>query len=246
MPRLYCFLAVIVCSLSSALADTIRVAVASNFAEPMKALAAAYEAQSGHRVLVASASSGKLFAQIQQGAPFDLFFSADEEKPKALELSGHAVKGSRFTYAKGTLALWSRDQDIDADALQRLATDQNLRVALANPALAPYGLAAKQVLEQVGLSRTRRQWVIGENVAQSFQFAYTRNVAFAFVSLAQAREIAGHYWLPPQQWYQPILQQAVMLRSAQNNNAATGFMAFVQSPALRERFQAWGYEVPTS
>ena len=245
MPRLFCLFAVIFCSLSSAIADTIRVAVASNFAEPMKALAAAYEAQTGHRVLVSSASSGKLFAQIQQGAPFHLFFSADEDKPKALEQSQHAVDGSRFTYAKGTLALWSRDKVVDSEALQALEQDQSLRVALANPALAPYGLAAQQVLERAGLAHTRQQWVIGENVAQSFQFAYTRNVAFAFVSLAQAREIAGHYWLPPQHDYQPILQQAVLLRGAENKVAATGFIAFVRSPALRERFHGWGYEVPT-
>lgn len=243
MPRLFCLFVVIVCSLSSVQADTIRIAVASNFAEPMKALAAEYQSLSGHQVLVSSASSGKLFAQIQQGAPFHLFFSADVDKPKALELSGHAVEGSRFTYAEGRLALWSRNAGVDAAALQKIATEKTMRVALANPALAPYGLAAEQVLEQAGLTHTRQQWVIGENVAQSLQFAYTGNVAFAFVSLSQAREMAGSYWLPPRDWHQPILQQAVLIRGAEDNAAATGFIAFVQSPEVRERFQGWGYEV---
>lgn len=244
MPRFFCLYLALCCSLPGAVADTIRVAVASNFAEPMKALASAYEAKSGHRILVSSASSGKLFAQIQQGAPFHLFFSADEEKPAALERTGHAVVGSRFTYVRGRLALWSRDAGVDASALETLSADSSRRVALANPVLAPYGLAAQQVLQRAGLSHTRQQWVIGENVAQTFQFAYTGNVAFAFVSLAQAQGAMGSYWLPPHSWYQPILQQAVLLRRAEHNATAKDFVDFVQSPQVQAQFLAWGYEVP--
>ncbi len=244
MPKYQYILAALLCWGSHAAADTVRVAVASNFAAPMNALAAAYEAQSGHQLLISSASSGKFFAQIRQGAPYHLFFSADQDKPLALEQMQLTASGTRSTYAHGTLALWSRFAAPTATTLQSLAQNPTQKVALANPKFAPYGMAAKQVLQHLGLDHTRAQWVLGENVAQSYQFAYSGNVAFGFVSYSQVKSGNGFYWLPPKDWYTPIRQDVVLLKTAQNNPAARGFLAYIQTPPAREIIQFWGYEVP--
>ncbi|MCW9013310.1 MAG: molybdate ABC transporter substrate-binding protein [Gammaproteobacteria bacterium] len=227
-------------------AAEIRVAVASNFATTMRLLAEQFEASTDHRVTLIYGSTGKHYAQIKNGAPFDIFFAADTRRPELLEIEGNVVIGSRFTYAQGKLVLWSPQADyVDSDA-QILASDQFSHLAIANPRLAPYGVAAKQVLESRGLwHKLKSRIVRGENIGQAFQFVKSGNVPLGFVAYSQILQsgvaVQGSIWQVPQELYTPIEQQMVML---QDNDATRAFLAFVRSDRARAIIRSHGYQTP--
>jgi molybdate transport system substrate-binding protein len=239
-------LALLVLSASQARADELRVAVASNFRQAMSATALSFEQLSGHRVTLISGSTGKHYAQIVNGAPFDALFAADAERPRRLEAEQHIVPGSRFTYAIGKLVLWSPDPArVDAEG-GVLRTGAFAHLAIANPELAPYGAAARQVLQQLGLwEQLAERLVRGENIGQAFQFVVTGNAELGFVARAQLaipdRAFGGSSWQPPQSLYDPIEQQAVLLKDTPVGRA---FMTFVQSEEARALIRAYGYDVP--
>ena len=220
----------------------LRVAVASNFADPLRAIADAYEASHGHRIEVIAGSSGKLYAQIRHGAPFDVFLSADSERPRALEQRGIAVAGSRFTYAVGRLALWSPDATLTVDSIDALEDRPGSRVAIANPRLAPYGRAARQALQALGRwSDLERRLVRGENIAQTFHFVVSGNAALGFVALSQLTAdppLGGSFWLVPIALHDPIEQQLVRITGHPH---ATAFIDYLRSPPVLARIRDFGY-----
>ena len=229
-------------------ADDLRIAVASNFANTMAALTARFEQQSGHKVAMATGSTGKHYAQIMNGAPFDMFFAADVERPERMENEGLIVPGSRFTYAIGRLVLWNPldvedHATMDADIL---TTGDYQYLAIANPRLAPYGKAAQQVLKQKELwPRLQSRIVRGENIGQTFQFVKSGNAQLGFVALSQVNALEAHqqgsYWLIEQSLYDKIEQQAVLLKSTP---ATQAFMRYVQSQEARTIIRQNGYDVP--
>ena len=247
LPLFRLLLAVALLSLAgNAAAAEIRVAVASNFAAAMRDLAATFEQTSGHRVILATGSTGKHYAQIRNGAPFDLFFAADSERPELLQREGIAAPDSRFTYALGQLVLWSPQAGLVDDAGQVLAGTDFRHIAIANPRLAPYGRAAEQVLRKLGhWDRLRARMVQGENVAQAFQFVFSGNAELGFVALSQIRQpgrpAAGSAWLLAQSLYDPIEQQAVVLK---DQPVARAFVSFTRSPRGREIIREHGYQLP--
>jgi len=228
------------------LADEIRVAVASNFAETFKVIAGQFETRTGHRVIQITGSTGKQYAQIVNGAPFDAFFAADTARPTLLEQQGVALPGSRFTYALGKLILWS-PLAAYVDPTGSVLADKNIRhLAIANPRLAPYGRAAQEVLQSRGewLSFQGRL-VRGENIAQTFQFVKSGNVALGFIACSQVKRpgqpIEGSLWEVPQSLYSPIAQQALLLRESR---AARDLLAFVRSGESLPTIQGFGYGTP--
>lgn len=229
-------------------AAEITVAVASNFSALAEELAATFTAAGGPRVRFSSASSGQLYAQIVQGAPFDLLLSADEERPARLEQEGRAVPGSRFTYALGRLALWMPGGLPEGDAQALLRAAPFRRLALANPVVAPYGLAARESLQALGLwELLSGRLVYGENISQTFAMVATGNAPAGLVALAQLHESrlgsARHYLLLPSSLHAPIRQQAVLLRHGANNEGARAFHAFLQRDEARALIQARGYDL---
>lgn len=245
----------LICSLISALlllwtgpvsAAEVRVAVASNFAPVMPALAERFERESGHRLQVALGASGKIYAQIRHGAPFEVFLSADADKPAQLERDGLAVPGSRFTYALGRLVLWSPQPGrVDGEGAV-LDRGHFRKLALANPRLAPYGQAAVEVLRARGLyERLQPRFVMGENIAQAHQFVASGSAELGFVALAQVRQnglpIAGSAWIVPDALHAPIRQDAVLLEAGRRQPAAQAFLTFLRSAPARAIVQAYGY-----
>src|SRR5688572_6192465 len=202
----------------------------------MAALVERFEQDSGHTVLISAGSTGNHYAQIRNGAPFEAFFSADAERPTLLEQQGVAVVGSRFLYAVGRLVLWSpRPSFVDADG--RLLENGSFRfLAIANPDLAPYGAAAREVLTARNLwSLLQPKLVQGQDIGQTYSFVYTGNAELGFVAYSQLKkpgvEVAGSYWLVPENLHRPIAQEAVLLRDVP---AARELVELVQSPAGRE------------
>lgn len=227
-------------------AEEIRIATASNFRHAMIRLASAFEAETGHEVTPIFGSTGKHYAQISHGAPFDAFFAADSERPLLLDQEGHAIAGSRFTYAVGRLALWSPKGGY-VDSGGAVLKHRNFRhLAIANPQLAPYGRAAREVM--LGLEawyELESRLVRGENVAQAFQFVQSGNAELGFVAWAQllrdGQVTGGSHWLVPPELHQPIEQQAVLLKDTQ---AGRDFMYFVRGARGAGIIQSSGYETP--
>lgn len=231
---------------SLASAEQVTVAIAANFINPMHKLVAEFEQQSQHQVTLVSGSSGRFFAQIHHGAPFDVFLSADSDKPQKLIDLGLALPSSLFTYAYGRLVLWGVDrkqeakQEITAMTLRK--ADFN-HLAIANAKLAPYGKAAKEVLAQLGLEKqTRAKWVVGENISQTYQFVASQNAEYGFIAASQWQE-KGSGWLVPEHFHQPIQQDAVILMRAKGNKAALALVEYLQSPAAAVIIQQYGYQV---
>lgn len=235
--------------------EKLTVAVASNFKPILQFIAADFTAETGHELRIVVASSGKLLAQIRQGAPFDIFLSADQSKPMVLEAAGLVVEGSRFTYAQGVLVLYSHRPELQPLSLQCLADKSVIKIALANPRLAPYGVAAEQVLKkQSRYAQLKVKLVMGENINQTYQFVKTANVDVAFVALSQliyaetlaraaGKNIPAHaQWIIPQNEYAPIYQDAVWLKRAEHKSSAAQFMQFLQSSAVRQKIAAYGYK----
>jgi len=234
--------------------QSLNVAVAANFLEPMTVLSQRFEAQTGVKAIVSFGSTGTLFAQIQNGAPFDVFFAADVERPLRLEQEGKTVLDSRFTYAIGRLALWSSQSGYVDDQGEVLKSDTFRHLAIANPNTAPYGRAAQQVLERLGLWDALQEKIVrGENVTQTFQFVQTGNAKLGFAAWSSLKrpgvaldEIPGSYWLVPQELYAPIEQQAVLLSSSPNQTLGRQFVDFVRSEDARQLIEAFGYDPPSS
>ena len=230
-------------------AEVLTVAVASNFARPAHAIAERFEAASDHSVRITTASTGKLYAQIVNGAPFDILLAADAERPRLLEQSGAAVAGTRFTYAVGALTLWSRDEELaGTDCREQLTRLGSKRLAIANPLTAPYGVASRQFLESEGLwSITEPQLVFGENISQTLHFVVSGNASLGLIARSQALDVRlpepSCQWPVPQAMHETLEQQAVLLLRAANNDAATDFIAFLQSPAARKIIGEHGYTV---
>ena len=219
----------------------LRVAVASNFAAPMLALAAAFTDSTGTDVSVSTGSTGRLYAQIRNGAPFDAFFSADSERPKRLEAELPAADGTRFTFARGRLVLWDPSSTHDLFLGNALRDNDIRHIAIANPDLAPYGAAARETLEGLGLwDELQGRLVRGENIAQAYQFAVTGHAGLAFVARSQVSD-ADHFWLIPDTLHTAIEQQAISLSVAP---AALDFLDFVRSDAGRRIIRSFGYETP--
>lgn len=225
-----------------------QVAVAANFAEPIRAVAAVLQKSTGHTLKVTLGATGKLAAQIRNGAPFDVLLAADAQAPAQLEKDGLTQAGSRFTYATGRLVLWSADA-AKVDARGEVLKGGNFRkLAYANPKVAPYGAAAVQVLGQLGLAATLAPRLVqGESIGQTFGFVYTGNAELGFVALSQVLEggklKGGSMWLVPQTLYAPIRQDAVVLQRGAANPAAQALMALLKSPAIQDLIRAHGYAV---
>jgi len=225
-------------------AERITVAVASNFLPTAREISAAFEADTGIEVWLTSASSGKLYAQITNGAPFDVFLSADAELPAKLEEAGLAVEGSRFTYAIGRLVLWSGDEALkDADCRTALEEDASSRLSVANPAFAPYGRAAASFLERTQLDvRYRERLVVGENISQAATFTVSGGARFGLLAAAQLPGLSadGCRWLVPANLHTPIEQQAVLLTRAADTVAAARFLRYLATDAA-DTIAAAGY-----
>lgn len=243
------FAGLIVLGLSAPLrAAEVQVAVAANFTAPMQVIAADFGKATGHKAQLAFGATGKFYAQIRNGAPFDVLLAADDETPARLEKEGVAVAGSRFTYAIGQLALWSaRPGYVDAKgAVLKQGTFAHL--ALANPRLAPYGAAAVETLGKLGLlGSVESRFVQGENIAQTYQFISTGNAELGFVALSQivagGKLKSGSAWIVPASLHSPIRQDAVMLAKGKDNPAAAALLAFLKSDKARAVIQAYGYKL---
>lgn len=229
----------------AASADEIRVAVASNFRYAIEELAPRFEKETGHEVTLIFGSTGKQFAQIQNGAPFDVFLAADELRPRMLEEDGLVVGGSRFVYAVGRLVLWSADAEdvVDGD---RLSAGNFRFLAIANPTLAPYGRAARQALLKLGVWEALHPRIVkGENVAQTYQFVVTGNAELGLIALAQIRipgsGASGSHWEIPRTHYDPIRQQAALLA---DTPATREFSNFLRSEEALAVIRSYGYDVP--
>ena len=231
-------------------ADEIKVAVASNFYPAMKEIVLQYELKQpqssiNHKIILISGSSGKHYAQILNGAPFDIFFSADKARPILLEKKGISETGSRFTYALGRLVLWSSfDGFIERD--ERLYNNDLRFLAIANPKIAPYGLAAREVLISMNLwEDLQSKLVRGENIAQTFQFVNSGNAKLGFISYSQLMNpsypVAGSFWEVPQTLYTPIEQQVVLLKKS---SLAKDFLSFIESDESLNIISKYGYDLP--
>jgi len=234
---------------TQARSEAVLVAVAANFYSAAEAIAQAFGSETGHRVSLSSGSSGKLYAQIRAGAPFDVLLSADADIPGRLEAEGLSVAGSRYAYAFGRLVLWSPEiEAIDADPRAAL-TDPRLRhIAIANPQLAPYGLAAQQALEGLGLWQALAPKVVmGENVGQAHALVATGAARLGLVALSgvatPGRVVQGSYWEVPQELFAPIRQEAVLLDRAKNTPAARAFWEWMHTPQALEIIVSHGYRV---
>ncbi|MBW3096181.1 molybdate ABC transporter substrate-binding protein [Pseudohoeflea coraliihabitans] len=226
-----------------AAAEKTLVAVAANFTAPAEDIAAAFAAASGHQAVLSYGATGQLFAQIMQGAPYEVFLAADAERPARALAEGLAVAGSGFTYAVGRLALYGREPGT-ATGPDSLHLGPGERIAIANPDLAPYGRAAIEVMQALDLEdRLRPTFVIGTTIAQAFQFVETGNTAIGFVALAQViGRSEGNYWPVPASLHAPIRQDAVLLAAGKDNPAARVFLDFLRSEAAHKIIAAYGYD----
>ncbi len=230
------------------LADDVQVAVAANFNAPIEEIGKAFNKATGHQLKVSTGSSGKFYAQIKNGAPFQVFLSADEEKPALLEKDGLAVQGSRFTYAIGKLVLWSADPAVVDTKGQILMKNQFNKLAIANPKTAPYGEVAMETLGALKIkSLLEPKLVMGENIGQTYQFVATGNAEIGFVALSQVtREnkiTSGSAWVVPEKLYSPIKQDAVLLVNGKDSPAARLLMTFLRSEDTLNVIKSYGYGV---
>jgi molybdate transport system substrate-binding protein len=237
---------IIVCP--PAFAETTLAAVASNFTQPMSEIAEAFEKATGHSAKLSFGSSGKFVAQFENGAPFEVFLSADAEKPAQLEKAGLAVAGSRFTYAIGKLVLWSAKPGYVDEQGRILEQGGFKHLALADPKLAPYGEASVEVLKNKGLfEKIKPLFVLGENISQTHQFISTGNAELGFIALSQVIEdgkiAEGSAWAVPENLHSPIRQDAVLLDKGKNNPAAAALLQFLKSAEARAIIQKYGYSL---
>ncbi len=229
-------------------AAEVQVAVAANFIAPMENIAAEFAKDTEHRAVVSTGSTGKFYAQIKNGAPFDVFLAADDQTPAKLEREGDTVPGSRFTYAMGTLVLWSAKPGIVDDQGAVLKKGDFKHLALANPKLAPYGAAAVEVMNGMGVLETLQpRFVLGENLPQAYQFVVSGNAELGFLALSQiikdGKMIDGSVWKIPADRHTPIRQDAVLLKRAKDNLAAAALVDYLKGDKARTIIQAFGYDL---
>jgi molybdate transport system substrate-binding protein len=223
----------------------VYVAVASNFLSPLKKIAKRYKQDTGDRLILISGSTGKLYAQARHGAPFDVLLAADSKRPTLLEREGVGVIGTRFTYAVGRLVLWSLELG-RVRGKESLAQMSKGKLAIANPKTAPYGRAAKQVLEGLGLwKKLQPSLVWGENIAQTLQFVATSNASIGFVAKSQVEDplfkLKGSRWEVPIDMHEPISQQAILLNSGLANSSAKQFLKYLHSPVAKKIIRSYGF-----
>jgi molybdate transport system substrate-binding protein len=234
--------------LNTAWADEVQVAVAANFTAPIQAIAKDFEKDTGHTLVAAYGATGQFYAQIKNGAPFEVFLAADDTTPAKLEQEKEIVPGSRFTYAIGTLALWSAKEgyvDAKGDVLKQNAYKH---LSIANPKAAPYGLAATQVLDKLKLTEaTQGKIVEGQNITQAFQFVSTGNAELGFVALSQiykdGKVTSGSAWIVPSNLHDPIRQDAVILNKGKDSAAAKALVEYLKGPKAAAVIKSYGYEL---
>ena len=245
MRRLFILLLFAACT---AHAGEVQVAVAANFTVPAKLLAAAFERDSGHKAQLSFGATGKFYAQIRNGAPFEVLLAADDTTPARLEAEGAAVAGSRFTYAVGRLALWSAQPGYVDDQGAVLARGGFKHLAIANPKLAPYGAAAIEALTALKLlDAVQARFVQGENIAQTHQFVASGNAELGFVALSQVmqdgRLAAGSAWIVPARLHQAIRQDAVLLARGRGKPAAQAWLNYLKGNRAQAIIKSFGYEI---
>ena len=248
MLRVFQLLIALVPFFSAAHGAEVTVAVAANFAAPMQKIAPLFEKDTGHKAIVSLGSTGGFYAQIKNGGPFHVLLSADDETPLKLEKENLAVSGTRFTYAKGKLVLWSKQAGFVDDKGDVLRSGQFKRLAIANPKLAPYGAAALETLHKLELVQgLQTKFVQGENIAQAFQFVNTENAQLGFVALSQVyadgKLSSGSAWIVPSHFHKPIQQDAVLLMAGKNNIAATALLAYLRTDKAKAIIRSHGYDL---
>jgi molybdate transport system substrate-binding protein len=227
-----------------ALAGQTQVAVAANFTAPAKDIAAAFKDKTGNEAALSFGASGQFYAQIQQGAPFQVFLSADADRPKAAVDAGLAVADSRFTYAIGKLVLWSKSLDVTKGD-EALKANAFAKLSIANPKSAPYGAAAVEAMTKLGVYDAIQPKIVqGNSIAQAFEFVDTGNAELGFVALSQLASVtAGSRWVVPQDLYAPIRQDAVLLKTGADDEASKAFLAFLKGPEARAIIEKYGYSL---
>ncbi len=248
MPRIFAaaVLALLAAFSLAARAASVQVAVAANMTAPMQKIAAGFAAATGHRTVVSLGSTGKLYAQIRNGAPFEVLLAADDETPARLEQEGAGVRDTRFTYATGHLALWSADAAAVDPQVEVLRQPPAGKLAIADPRLSPYGAAALEVLKNRGvLADWQPQLVQGESIGQAYQFTASGNARLGFVALSQVmaegRITRGSAWIVPSNLHAPLKQDAVLLRHGTANPAARALLDYLRSDAARAVLRGYGY-----
>lgn len=232
----------------SALANEVQVAVAANFTAPIQAIAADFEQETGHKLVAAYGATGQFYTQIKNGAPFEVFLAADDSTPARLESEGDSVPGSRFTYATGSLVLWSaQDGYIDAKG-EVLKKNQFKHLSIANPKAAPYGLAATQVMERLKLSKALTPKIVeGQSITQALQFVSTGNAELGFVALSQVYKdgkiTSGSAWIVPERLHDPIKQDALILNKGKDNPAAKALVEYLRGPKAAAVIKSYGYQL---
>lgn len=227
---------------TGARAADINVAVAANFTEPAKEIAAQFKQKTGHNAVLSFGASGQFYSQITQGAPFQVFLSADDARPKKLVDDGLAVPESRFTYAIGKLVLWSKTPGL-VKGEETLKAASFAKLSICNPAAAPYGLAAVEAMKSLKLYEALQPKLVkGATITQAYQFVETGNAELGFVALSQlTNSDVGSRWIVPQELYNPIRQDAVLLKSAAGNEAASAFIVYLRGPEARAIIEKYGY-----
>ncbi|MGG5870286.1 molybdate ABC transporter substrate-binding protein [Pseudomonas peli] len=233
---------------SQALAEQVQVAVAANFTAPLQAIASEFEKDTGHSVLASFGATGQLYAQIQHGAPFEVLLSADESTPAKLDSEGLGVSGSRFTYAVGSLVLWSATPGYLDGSDAALKANQYRYLAIADPKTAPYGLAATQVLAKLGLTEAMQgKLVTGQSIAKALHFIATGNAELGFVALSQVYQdgqlSSGSAWIVPAELHTPIRQDALILKQGEHNPAAAAFTAYLKGEKAAAIIKSYGYQL---
>ena len=231
----------------TASADEAQIAVAANFTAPMKAIIQQFEADTDHTVKASYGSTGKLYAQIKNGAPFEALLAADQKRPTLLEEEGVGVPGTRFTYAVGALVLWSAKPGVAEDGEELLKTGDFNKLAIANPKLAPYGAAAMETMDALGVKAALEpKLVMGENIAQTYQFVDTGNAEVGFVALSQVMQdgeiTKGSGWIVPGDLHAPIRQDALILQKGKDNPAVTALFDFLKGERAHGVIREFGYE----
>ena len=225
------------------IAGETKVAVAANFTATVKQIAARFELKTGHKAVLIFGSTGKLYAQIYNAAPFDVFLAADSKRPQRAESEGLAVSGTRFTYATGKIVLYSTNPTLINGTSEVLLSKQYNKLAIGNPKTAPYGLAAMEVLKKLGIhDKVKSKIVRGDNIAQTHQFVMTGNAQLGFVARSQViNDKSGSRWQVPDNLYSPIRQDAVLLKHGADNAAAQAFLAFLKGDIAHDIIKQYGY-----
>ena len=227
-------------------AEEALVAAAANFSAPMQQIAASFQKDTGHQLKMSFGATGGIYAQIKNGGPFDVFLSADQITPQKLEAEGLGVAATRVNYATGQLVLWSKQDGLVDDKGQVLRSKNIQRIALANPKLAPYGVAAWETMTALGLlEELKPKMVQGDNIAQTYQFVSTQNAQVGFVALSQVfangQLTSGSAWIVPPHLYKPIRQDVILLKNGKDNSAAKALLMYLKGEKAKAVMKSYGY-----